>query len=180
MLGSCVSLAPLSYKKVEHRDEILYYKSTTQSQERMISMLNQDYTAKVLNLEDVIITNVENISDVLHICLELPRQKHRCPACGALTDRIHDYRMQTIKDIPMGRETLLHLRKRRYRCSCGKRFFEKTLFSLATTVLPADLSLQLLPRSVIRFLLPGSERNIMYPAQLPCATSSALVSGLRS
>lgn len=180
MLGSGVSLAPLSYKKVEHRDEILYYKSTTQSQERMIPMLNQDYTAKVLNLEDVIITNVENISDVLHICLELPRQKHRCPACGALTDRIHDYRMQTIKDIPMGRETLLHLRKRRYRCSCGKRFFEKTLFSLATTVLPADLSLQLLPRSVIRFLLPGSERNIMYPAQLPCATSSALVSGLRS
>lgn len=175
-----MSLAPLSYKKVEHRDEILHYKSTTQSQERMIPMLNQDYTAKVLNLEDVIITNVENISDVLHICLELPRQKHRCPACGALTDRIHDYRMQTIKDIPMGRETLLHLRKRRYRCSCGKRFFEKTLFSLATTVLPADLSLQLLPRSVIRFLLPGSERNIMYPAQLPCATSSALVSGLRS
>lgn len=180
MLRSGVSLAPLSYKKVEHRDEILHYKSTTQSQERMIPMLNQDYTAKVLNLEDVIITNVENISDVLHICLELPRQKHRCPACGALTDRIHDYRMQTIKDIPMGRETLLHLRKRRYRCSCGKRFFEKTLFSLATTVLPADLSLQLLPRSVIRFLLPGSERNIMYPAQLPCATSSALVSGLRS
>ena len=28
-------------------------------------MLNQDYTAKVLNLEDVIITYVENISDVL-------------------------------------------------------------------------------------------------------------------
>ena len=51
-------------------------------------MLNQDCTAKVLKLEDVIITNVENISDVLHIYLELPRQKHRCPACGALTDRI--------------------------------------------------------------------------------------------
>ena len=95
---------------------------------RVDQMLNQDYTAKVLNLEDVIITNVENISDVLHIYLELPRQKHRCPACGALTDRIHDYRMLTIKDIPMGGETLLHLRKRRYRCSCGKRFFEKNSF----------------------------------------------------
>ena len=95
---------------------------------RVDQMLNQDYTAKVLNLEDVIITNVENISDVLHIYLELPRQKHRYPACGALTDRIHDYRMQTIKDIPMGGETLLHLRKRRYRCSCGKRFFEKNSF----------------------------------------------------
>ena len=95
---------------------------------RVDQMLNQDYTAKVLNLEDVIITNVENISDVLHIYLELPRQKHRYPACGALTDRIHDYRMLTIKDIPMGGETLLHLRKRRYRCSCGKRFFEKNSF----------------------------------------------------
>ena len=30
-----------------------------------ISMLNQDYTAKLLNLEDVIITNVENISDTI-------------------------------------------------------------------------------------------------------------------
>ena len=32
-----------------------------------ISMLNQNYTAKLLNLEDVIITNVENIFEELHI-----------------------------------------------------------------------------------------------------------------
>lgn len=180
MLGSGVSLAPLSYKKVEHRDEILYYKSTTQSQERMIPMLNQDYTAKVLNLEDVIITNVENISDVLHICLELSRQKHRCPACGALTDRIHDYRMQTIKEFQWAEKRFCTCVNAATGAAAVSASLKKTLFSLATTVLPADLSLQLLPRSVIRFLLPGSERNIMYPAQLPCATSSALVSGLRS
>ena len=60
-------------------------------------MLNKDYTAKLLNLEDVIITNVENISEEIHVYLELPRVKHRCPACGAFTDRVHDYRMQTIK-----------------------------------------------------------------------------------
>ena len=54
--------------------------------------------------------------------------KHRCPACGGLTDRVHDYRMQIIKDVPLGRTTLLHLRKRRYRCDCGKRFFEKNTF----------------------------------------------------
>ena len=30
-------------------------------------MLNQNYTAKLLNLEDVIITNVENIFEELHI-----------------------------------------------------------------------------------------------------------------
>ena len=91
-------------------------------------MLKKDYTAKLLNLEDVIITKVENISEEVHVYLELPRVKHRCPACGALTDRVHDYRMQIIKDVPLGRTTLLLLRKRRYRCDCGKRFFEKNTF----------------------------------------------------
>ena len=36
--------------------------------------------------------------------------------------------MQTIKDVPLARNTFLHLRKRRYRCSCGKRFFEDNTF----------------------------------------------------
>lgn len=96
--------------------------------EKETSMLMTDYTAKLLNLEDVIITGVENISDQLHICIELPRRSHVCPCCGAKTDRVHDYRMQAIKDIPLARDTFLHLRKRRYRCSCGKRFFEKNPF----------------------------------------------------
>ena len=91
-------------------------------------MLKKDYTAKLLNLEDVIITNVENISNQLHIYIELPRAKHTCPACGAITDRVHDYRMQTVKDVPLARDTFLHLRKRRYSCACGKRFFEKNTF----------------------------------------------------
>ncbi len=91
-------------------------------------MLNMDYTAKILNLEDVIITEVKNIADQLHIYLELPRKNHTCPCCGAQTGRIHDYREQIIKDIPLGRTTFLHLRKRRYRCACGKRFFERNSF----------------------------------------------------
>ncbi len=91
-------------------------------------MLMADHITKVLNLEDVIITNVENISDQLHIYIELPRKKHICPACGAVTDRIHDYRPQRIKDIPLARDTFLHLRKRQYRCGCGKRFFEENTF----------------------------------------------------
>ena len=91
-------------------------------------MLVTDYTSKLLNLEDVIITDVENIGDQLHIHIELPRTPHICPACKATTDHIHDYRIQVIKDIPLARDTFLHLRKRRYRCSCGKRFFEKNTF----------------------------------------------------
>lgn len=114
--------------RVEHRGKILYHKSTTNHNKGEISMLNQDYTAKLLNLEDVMITNVENISEELHIYIELPRKEHTCPACGAVTDRVHDYRTQRIKDVPLARNTFLHLRKRRYRCSCGKRFFERNTF----------------------------------------------------
>lgn len=91
-------------------------------------MLMTDYTSKLLNLEDVIITDVKNIDNQLHIHIELPRTSHICPACGSVTDRIHDYRIQVIKDVPLARDTFLHLRKRRYRCSCGKRFFEKNTF----------------------------------------------------
>lgn len=92
-------------------------------------MLMTDYTAKLLDLEDVIITKVENISDQLHISIELPRKEHTCPVCGALTDRVHDYRIQIIKDVPLSRDTFLHLRKRRYRCDhCGKRFAEENSF----------------------------------------------------
>lgn len=91
-------------------------------------MLAKDNTTTILNLEDVIITDTKNVSDELHIYLELPRREHICPCCGERTDKIHDYREQIIKDIPLGRTTLLHLRKRRYRCTCGKRFFEKNSF----------------------------------------------------
>ena len=57
-------------------------------------MLMSNYTSEFLNLKDVIITKVENTADQLHIHIELPRSKHTCPSCGALTDRIHDYRIE--------------------------------------------------------------------------------------
>ena len=79
-------------------------------------MLMKDYTAKLLNLEDVIITKVEEISEQLHVHIELPRKVHTCPDCKASTDRVHDYRVQVIKDVPMARNTYLHLRKRLFRC----------------------------------------------------------------
>lgn len=60
-------------------------------------MLTKDCAAEFLNLENVIITNVENISEQLHFSIELPRRKHICPCCGVVTDRVHDYRMQVIK-----------------------------------------------------------------------------------
>lgn len=82
--------------------------------------------AKLLNMEDVIVTKVENLPEELHVYLELPRKDHVCPQCGRMTSKVHDYRQQKIKDIPFGRTTYLYLRKRRYVCpECGKRFAEK-------------------------------------------------------
>ena len=67
-------------------------------------MLEHDYTAKVLNLEDVMIKNVDCNLDELHFYLELPVSEHTCPSCGCSTSFVHDYREQVIKDIPLGRK----------------------------------------------------------------------------
>lgn len=93
-------------------------------------MLYENHTANLLGLEDAIVKKVWNDAEDQHIEIELPRRKHACPCCGAETDRVHDYRMQRIKDIPsFGRNVYLHLRKRRYVCgSCGKRFYEQNKF----------------------------------------------------
>ena len=92
-------------------------------------MLKQDYISKILDLEDVIITKVENNQNELHFHLELPVMEHVCPNCGKSTSHIHDYRVQVIKDIPMGRNCYIHFRKRRYICPhCAKRFYEHNSF----------------------------------------------------
>lgn len=92
-------------------------------------MLEQDYIAKILDLEDAIVTKVESAKGVLRLFIEMPRREHICPCCDHPTEKIHDYREQIIKDTPLGRTTYLHLRKRRYVCQeCGKRFYERIPF----------------------------------------------------
>lgn len=58
-------------------------------------------------------------------------KEHICPVCGAKTSNIHDYRGQTIKDLPFQlKHTCLVLRKRRYVCSCGESFMSLVTFYL--------------------------------------------------
>ncbi len=69
------------------------------------------------------------MGEIKYIYIELERKEHICPCCGAKTNVIHDYRNQPIKDIvAFGKNVVLILRKRRYRCSCGKRFAEHNSF----------------------------------------------------
>ena len=90
----------------------------------------KDNTSKLLGLEDVIVKNVYENETGCCIEIELPRQKHICPCCQSETERIHDYRIQRVKDLDMhGVHTYLYLRKRRYACgACGKRFYEENSF----------------------------------------------------
>ena len=84
---------------------------------------------KLTGLQGIIINNIESNEKEVHIYCELERKPHKCPNCGCVTDCVHDYRVQVIKDIPsFGKFVYIHLRKRRYRCKCGKRFAEDNNF----------------------------------------------------
>ena len=80
-------------------------------------MLFRYFTEKLLGLQDILIENIEEIDDTIHIYCKLERKIHKCPVCGNHTDKIHDYREQIIKDIPaFGKFVFIHLKKRRYSC----------------------------------------------------------------
>lgn len=92
-------------------------------------MLYTNSTEKLIGLQDLIIKKIESNEKEIHIYGILERKQHKCPCCGAETNKIHDYREQVIKDIPLyDKHAFIHLKKRRYRCDCGKRFCEANPF----------------------------------------------------
>lgn len=92
-------------------------------------MLEKHFIEKLLGLQDTEIKNVERSEEKSIITIRLKREAQKCPCCGQYTDRIHDYRRQVVKDVPtFGVKTELILEKRRYVCSCGKRFAEENKF----------------------------------------------------
>ena len=92
-------------------------------------MLYTYSTEKLVGLQDLIIKKIVTNEKEIHIYGQLERKSHKCPCCGAETAKIHDYREQVIKDIPLyDKHAFIHLKKRRYRCDCGKRFYEANSF----------------------------------------------------
>ena len=101
----------------------------TRNQNGGINMLYKYFTEKLTGLQGLSIEKVEENQNTIHIHCKLERKKHKCPCCGKLTNTIHDYREQVIKDIPaFGKYVFIHIKKKRYRCTCGKRFAEKNKF----------------------------------------------------
>ena len=79
----------------------------------------------LLNLKGVKIKNIKNSDFSIDVYIETKPKDHVCPCCGSKTHRIHDYRNQSIKDLPIQFKSVnIILRKRRYVCSCGKKFSE--------------------------------------------------------
>lgn len=93
-------------------------------------MSQKDNTKELLNLQDIIVNKIEQEETKIYIYLELERKEQTCPCCCSHTNKIHDYRLQKINDIPiLGKRAYLMLRKRRYVCPhCGKRFYEENTF----------------------------------------------------
>lgn len=89
-------------------------------------MPNNDFISNILEIKDLIITNVESTPENICISFKLERRDHICPNCGAITNKVHDYRKSIIKDTPiLGKNVLLFYSKRRYHCDCcGKHFLE--------------------------------------------------------
>lgn len=110
-------------------------------------MLNSYYTKEILKKQGVNVKNIEETEKGQIIHIEMPRKKCVCPVCGRETDRIHDYRTQTIKELPaFGKQILLMLRKRRYICECGKRFYEDVPFICKYQRMTKEYIMQMLNR----------------------------------
>jgi transposase len=91
--------------------------------------VQSNFITQLLNLKGIKVTKISHGNSFVKIYITTEPRKHTCPACGSKTSRIHDYREQTIKDLPLQfKHTYLVLRKRRYVCSCGKRFYESYNF----------------------------------------------------
>jgi transposase len=92
----------------------------------MLTMPTNDFTTKLLDLEDAIIENIETSTDSTIIHFSLKRKTVSCPFCSSPTNKVHDYRVSFIKEIPiLGKHTILAYKKRRYHCDCcNKHFYE--------------------------------------------------------
>lgn len=72
---------------------------------------------QLLNLEGVIVKKIIHADSFVKIYLETKPSQQICPHCGASTKKIHDYRSQTIKDLPL---QLTNTPAGQWRCVIGQ------------------------------------------------------------
>ena len=71
-------------------------------------MPTNDFTSKLLEMEDVLVNDITSSDTELHISFSLKRKPHTCPHCSNVTEQIHDYRTSIIK-IPVDKSSMQSL-----------------------------------------------------------------------
>ena len=105
-------------------------------------MSQEHYIAKLLEMEEAIIENVEKTDRFTYICFHLPVREAVCPRCGALTHRIHNYCVKIRRDL-LVQEKPVRLKDKRRRLplhsmrqgfSCNQRGVKKSRNHLRATM----------------------------------------------
>lgn len=82
-----------------------------------------NFIMNVPGFKGVDISKVEEVGERIAFYVSLPKSAHKCPVCGEMTTKVHDYRVQKINHLKwFERLTVLFYKRRRYACECGKRF----------------------------------------------------------
>jgi len=61
--------------------------------------MHSHFITKLLGLEDVEITHVEDQITHFEIHIHTPVKVQKCPCCQEETSSVHDYRIQKIRDV---------------------------------------------------------------------------------
>ena len=51
-------------------------------------MLYKHFTEKILGLQDILIENIKNTDNTIHVYCKLERKLHKCPCCSNFTDLV--------------------------------------------------------------------------------------------
>lgn len=63
-------------------------------------LLYKDFSSEILGLQGVIITAVDERNGQLYICVELSKNGHTCPSCGAKTKIIRTAPLSQYRKAP--------------------------------------------------------------------------------
>lgn len=90
-------------------------------------MSQENNIANLLEIKDIEVSEIKNTDTEIYVHFSLKKVPHECPRCKNITEYVHDYRTQKVKDIPcLGKSLIWMYRKRRYVCKrCTLRFNEK-------------------------------------------------------
>ena len=97
-------------------------------------MLYTDFSEKVLGLQGAIIKKIETDKENINLFCEMERKVCKCPVCSAQTDKIHDYRTQIIKDIPIKGKKYLYTYGKDDTVAHAEKDFMKTIRFYQNTI----------------------------------------------